>query len=256
MPITNAIVLPSHKIYTYGRTVSGSGLMATYQLPWLTDGQSSRPIKAAGSSGSWSVASSGGNINFAALINTNIKTNATATGVLAGGTFLASPEPPDGVMPNPYVALLNATTGALLAGSGSGATGFSVAGNPTTIIVGEYVAGEAFELERPIKKDAERELFANSVEREDDWDFLPAYDLNAAPREFVGNTTCTTVGLAKIQDWWKGQRGHSLPSVLVPTPAIPDAWYGRLMRFRYTKRGPEEFFVQIHFRAYAGVRWD
>jgi hypothetical protein len=245
----NPLIVPAHKVWSYFGTGSGP-VDATYLIDWLVDAVSSRPIRGTSGSGTYGVTFAGGSktVNIVGLINSNVSVNATVSGAISG-TLTANAVPPDGVIVNPY--LYNA-------GGGSGSSvSVAISGNPSTIVIGELMAGQAFELERPIFPGGQREFFAANAVRDDDWDLMPSMDLNAKSRRFVGETVLTSAGIVPVQEWWESQRGFSLPSFFVPqtVPNINDIWCGRLEAFSYQKEGPDIYRVQIAFKEYARTRW-
>lgn len=243
----NLLLLPAHLIRTRTGSVSGP-VDATYLADWLCDGSSARGILGTSGSGTYTCNfAASGTVNFAALIDSNVTVNAVVSGGFSG-TLVGNPEEPDGTVLNPYV--YGATTGSV-----SSVT-VAISGNPASPLdIGEFVCGHAWELEYHPEPGATRDYWANSVPREDDVDFLPDYDLNGYGRTFDGNVVLTDIGLAEMIAMWKSQRGRSRACVIVPTPAINDAWWGRLTGFGFSKITAEpRYRVRIQFREFAQSR--
>jgi hypothetical protein len=54
-----------------------------------------------------------------------------------------------------------------------------------------------------------------------------AYDLTAAPRQFVGTVPGTDADATKIAEWFRACAGPVHPTVIVPNPSENDAWLCR-----------------------------
>jgi hypothetical protein len=239
---SNPYILPNHRIKSYYQSVAGP-IDPTYQLIWGADTYSARPVMGTGGSGSWTVGSSGGAVNLATLVNSNA-ISGVSIGLGTTGTLLLGK---DGIPKNPFV--YNPAAGS----PGSVAYGFT---SDDIATAGEFVHGDAFVLERPFPPGTERGPFtAAHIPRQDNWGFMPAHDLNATYRELNTTLRVTQVECDNLEQMWEGQRGMSLPSVVVPRPDRNDAWYGILVSFSYTRLGPNDFTVPFHFREFAKCRW-
>jgi hypothetical protein len=244
----NLLILPPAKIWSRGAVVTGT-VESTYLAPWLCDGASSRPIRGTGGTHAYTVPfPAAGTVNFCALINASpISVNTVISGGVST-TLLPNALLDDGLRYDSYQYITPV----------AGVTGVTVTitGNPTTIFAGEFVAGQAFECQRHIRKGGTRSFYAKSSPRDDDFDYLPARDLNAGGRIFSGELIgLSSTAVFDLENWWRGHRGSSLYGCMVPTPSINDCWWGTLTSFAYTKNGPEDFSARIDFRESAKTRW-
>lgn len=242
---------PSDNWAAFG-SASGGSVDADYDVNWICDGAVGRPVRATSGaltvtitnasfttnpSASSSVSPSGGALEYArqrktvvAIVNTNVVGTVAVSGSVSG-TIPAQVPPPNSIFQNTYIL---ATEGSL------STLTLAFASNPTSVVVGEVMAGLAIELyPGPPPRNQGVEFIPFDMD-DQGGDFLsvPKYDLGLEARKLTWTQYYRKDVVDELIAMYRGQRNGSRPSLLIPNSDKQDAWVG--------------FFDPIRWKVYAG----
>lgn len=245
----NLLYLAPADMYTLYGTVAGDLLNSTYQRAWLVDGLPGRPLHGGTVSPSWTVTNTAKPVNFITVLNSNI--DATKTINITGDvtTSLTMPAYAGRLPMNPFTYYTPDTAGV-------DSLTVSVSGNTVAVVMGDFVAGKARELERPIGKRGRREFMTFNVQPDlAQMGNIGVTRKDMGARTLTGSTVLTAAGMTAVQAWFDSTNDGELMSIIVPDPTVNDAWAVKFQSFGFEKGGPDEYFVELKFVEFPRFRW-
>lgn len=240
-------VRPDEMFSLYG-TVTGTVINSTYSLDWLVDGLPTKPLRAGTDDPSWGITGPAKDVNFLASINSNI--DAGKTIAVTGGVTqnLTQPNYLGRIPTNPfkYFTLVPGVTSLNVA----------VSNNSVDVVIGQFVAGKARELERPIQPRGRRTHRRFNAQSDMSMGNLPVTRRDKGGRKFSGTTTVTAAGLILLKEWFYSTNDGELMTIIVPSPELNDAWAvkfdGELVEERLTV---DAYSVTLNFIEFPRKRW-
>jgi hypothetical protein len=232
------------EMFTYGAAVSGPA-NADYQPSWLCDGRSGRPVLALNGSPTWTITATAKDVNFVAAINTNIDDGRSITIGDDISVVLTASTRADGISFHPWSPVTETSVSSLTV---------DISSNTVPVIFGEFVAGFARELGRPIRPGGHRKQEPRVIQP-NRWSSIPGYDVQQDRWHFTGDTVLKQSQMDELEEWWFSTHRGTRPSLIVPTPTIQDCLLVAFDGFEYTKQGPNEFNVTLNFTEQARTKW-
>jgi hypothetical protein len=225
------LLLTPDKNWSLGGTVttSGGSTDSDYTDDWLTDGNTGRVVKAAGTSVTWTVAASSGIVNGVVLANSNISVAATLGGSVSG-TIPAAVDGGTGIRLNAFLAITPVLTATTLS--------VAIASNGANVALGQILAGDFLTL-APGPLADETNISFRDFRTPRARSILP-YDKGQEARDVSTAMICTTSVRDALIAGWRAQRAGSRPSVLVLDSAVSDAMVGQLLNLEFKQAGPAD----------------
>ncbi len=241
--MANFLIAKASEIWTYGASVSGSA-DSDYDPNSLTSGWPGNPVHAGGSSGSWSLTFSAGEVGIVALINSTASGTITVGGGVSA-SISAGALQGDGIRLNGFATVTPTSTGSLTLSASSG----------SDLIVGEFIAAKSRSLPLPVYTNDTRSYrdFTRAIEM--DLASIPPYDPGLVGRQWECVFILTTAELDILNDAFLAQRNGTRPTLVVQDSTVNDAQLGFLSAPKATGAGPRHLSVSVTFTEIPRVRW-
>lgn len=254
-PFVRFLYLAPSDIMTLHGQVTGDVINSTYQRDWLTDGLCGRPVNSGSLSPNWDITNPAKNVNFIAAINWNLDPGLTLTSILTvGGPVLTVGTPI--TAPSGRIPVNNFAYFPTLEVVGCDSISLSItAPNSVPVIAGEYVAGKARELERPIARRGLRAYQQFNTRSDPQMGNVLVWRKDKLARKLTGRTVLTEAGMDALQAWYDSTNDGELMSVIVPDPLKQDVWAVKFIDFTFEKDLPHVYWVTLNFIEIPRVKW-
>lgn len=248
------IVLRPHKIWSLGKTVTFPTLQTTYTLGWATDGVPGNPVKGTTTGGVITLAGAAGMVDTLVMVNHNLGSPATVVVTGDISTTITVPTMrPNGIPFGIFKKVASPVSVSSLV--------FTIASNAANIIIGEIYAGLAEEWDL-LSNDNQfvYNVYPLSQPDESEMSSVAPYAGGREGRVLTGTNFADATELTFMQDWLAATYEGTRPSVIIPNPAINDAWSVKLgMALTHSqKRGDPDYLhegVSVSFTEHIRSRW-
>jgi hypothetical protein len=213
----NLLYVRPDEMFTLYQSVTGSVINGTYSLDWLVDGLPGRPLRAGTNNPSWGITGPAKDVNFLCLISTNLDAGKVVNITGDVTDTLTQPNYLGRIPVNPFKHFTPAV-------SVDNLTVALASANTIDVIVGQFVAGKARELERPIQPMGRRSHLRYNAAADQTMGNIAVTRKEKGGRKFSGVTTVTPAGLLAIQEWFYSTNDGEQMSIIVPAPELNDAW--------------------------------
>lgn len=226
-------------------TTSAGTTDSDYTDEWICDGRPGRPARATNGTVTWSATFTSAEVGLIAVCNCNSDVDATIGGG-ASATVTAGALKANGIRLNGFTTVTPANETNLT-------VGFS--GAAATVVLGEFIAGKYRTLSPAPHRETDFDLEDFARESGAEFGSVPPYDPGMEARVFSGWQVYSTADRDLIIEWWRSQRAHTRPSLIVPDSTVNDAWVGYLNKPTYRIVGPDKWRVNLVFRELPRSRW-
>lgn len=246
-------VIRPHNMWSLFKTASGPvDTTNGYDIAWLTDGATGRPVRGTSGGGAYGIAGTAANVDTVVLVNTNVASPATVSVDNGFGSMTIPAARPGAIPRNPFIRLLTPVSVSNLT--------VTIASNPSTLMLGEILVG----LSEPwdLLSDNNEFSMGDFGYRHDDevsMTSVPPYDLGTMQRTLTGSAFATMTDLQFVQDWFTGTRFGTWPSIIIPNEQDNDAWavyFSDRVTWQQIRGYPDYLFqMNVSLTEYKQTRW-
>lgn len=230
-------------------TLTAGAVDADYSASWLADTRPGRPVRCTSGTATFRITNTSAEVGLIAVCHHNLgpAQDVTVSNGLSATITANTPTPPNGIPLNPFVTVTPTNVTAL---------DFAISSNPSTLVIGEIIAGKKRTLTLPQLKSDDRGLMDFTRKTDAEFHSIPPYDGKLASRApWKGAFILTTAECDNVQAWFEAQRNGTLPSLIVPNTSVNDAWVCFLQAPQFNPIGPALWRVQLTFVEVPRKRW-